>query len=216
MDLESALRHAGRIQGDEGRRSVYVLNSFLCCAGRDERARKDAVANLEKLALAGYKPAQEFLASRYSLGLLTPKQTKAYEKWVVEFSPIKFPTKSASGKTKPTAGEFAKAIETAVEESEGGSSQLRPYWMPWMHYPFVMRRAGIEADCIVKIHVDKSGRVAAITIPESVHPLFAEIIRRSSADWFFIPSIVDGEPVNSPNVHMPIKFSLSSANGAEE
>ena len=75
---------------------------------------------------------------------------------------------------------------------------LAPLTRPPPVYPPRARRRSIEGWVTVKFLVDKTGRVASVSILES-HPgrIFDDTVLRCVKGWRFRPGMVEGMPVNT-------------------
>ena len=97
----------------------------------------------------------------------------------------------------PTSGPPPDFV--AVEKQPVPIEQVQP------EYPEIARRAGIEGRVIVKVWVDKNGRVKEALVQRSDNDLFDAPALAAVRRWKFEPAIQAGNPVDVW-VSIPIRF----------
>jgi periplasmic protein TonB len=75
-------------------------------------------------------------------------------------------------------------------------------------YPDLALRAGLEGNVLVKVWVDKAGKVRKVVLLKSDAPLFEEAAIAAANQWVFTPAVMQKGPV-SVWVSIPFRFRLT-------
>jgi periplasmic protein TonB len=76
-------------------------------------------------------------------------------------------------------------------------------------YPELAQRASIEGTVIVKVWVDKEGKVRKALIQKSDSPIFEEPAKEAAMQWIFTPALMQKGPV-SVWVAIPFRFKMNT------
>jgi TonB family protein len=76
-------------------------------------------------------------------------------------------------------------------------------------YPEAARKAGIEGEVMLEVTVDRSGKVADVSVERGVpdHRELDKSAEEAIRQWRFEPATRDGEPFKT-SIKIPVKFSL--------
>lgn len=111
------------------------------------------------------------------------------------------------GVDKSLLGETADVVmtESTVDELP------RPLSRPAPQMPARARRDGIEGRVLLRLNIDKNGRVVDATAVESTHPdLFDAVAIAAAKRWRYAPAQYRGAPV-AISALQPIEFRLEGA-----
>jgi protein TonB len=75
-------------------------------------------------------------------------------------------------------------------------------------YPDLALRAGLEGNVIVKVWVDKEGKVHKVVLLKSDAPIFEDAAISAASQWVFTPAVMQKGPV-SVWVSIPFRFRLT-------
>jgi periplasmic protein TonB len=75
-------------------------------------------------------------------------------------------------------------------------------------YPDLALRAGLEGNVLVKVWVDKAGKVRKVVLLKSDAPVFEEAAISAASQWVFTPAVMQKGPV-SVWVSIPFRFRLT-------
>lgn len=79
---------------------------------------------------------------------------------------------------------------------------------PLPPYPEAARRAGIEGKVVLLLHVDAQGRVVAARVLSDPGGGLGDAAKSYAMKLRYRPALVDGEPVEVPDLPQPILFEL--------
>ena len=74
-------------------------------------------------------------------------------------------------------------------------------------FPALAQKAGIEGNAIVKVWIDKEGKVKKAYILKSSSEVFDEVSLSAAKQWTFTPAMMNGSPVE---VWMAIPFKFKA------
>ncbi len=118
-------------------------------------------------------------------------------------------------------GDAAGAGEPVIEqdlqiEEDGPPPDFVPFEKPpevvkqvQPKYPELARRAGMEGTVLVRVWVDKEGKVRKVEILKSDAEIFSQPAIEAAQQMVFTPAVQGGNPV-SVWVAMPFKFKLNT------
>jgi periplasmic protein TonB len=75
-------------------------------------------------------------------------------------------------------------------------------------YPELALRAGLEGNVLVKVWVDKEGKIRKVVLIKSDAPIFEEAAIAAAQQWVFTPAVMQKGPV-SVWVSIPFRFRLT-------
>ena len=121
-----------------------------------------------------------------------------------------------SQQVAPTAEMTGGAGNTELKiEDEGPPPDFVPYEKePTVvkriepKYPDLALRAGLEGNVLVKVWVDKAGKVRKVILLKSDAPVFEEAAIAAANQWVFTPAVMQKGPV-SVWVSIPFRFRLT-------
>ncbi|MDP2136609.1 MAG: TonB family protein [Candidatus Didemnitutus sp.] len=199
-DLEKARSLATRATSKDG---GFALASIESVAAPLSEARKQASAELHRLANAGHTRAAMLLAHRYAAGLAEEQDFAKALHYYNRAAARRFSPQESS--IKQLLARLGIDVEpppkkaAAVDQPPALSADypLRPELLFQPHYPYELRLSGLEGKVEVEAIVDESGKVTDVEIVAASHPLFAASAASTVRRWRFLPATKEGTPVAS-------------------
>ena len=75
------------------------------------------------------------------------------------------------------------------------------------HYPFELRKVGIQGVVTVDLLIDSSGRVVTTELVSAPAPELGRLALAAAKGWTFLPASANGKPIAS-RVRVPFEFTM--------